>query len=176
MKKFIALFLAAVLLFSVVACSGGKTSDDSSGKVDVDLVELGENGQDFEDIEGAMPGMNYAKVVKAENVGGADAWVRIKLNKTVEPAKGVTAQLDPGLVGLDVQDGLWKEKDGWYYYSKALRPGESSEALFTSVSLHTDMANEWQNARIFIDVFMEATQVANNGSTVFEAAGWPDKY
>ena len=35
------------------------------------------------------------------------------------------------------------------------------------------MSNMYQESKAVIKVNAQATQVANNGSTVFEAAGWP---
>ena len=148
----------------------------SSGRVDVELIELADDGSNFKNIEGALPGETYAKVVQAKNTGESDAWVRMKLVKTVKPAKAAAAALNAELVKLNIHGGKWVEKDGWYYYDSPLKPEAVTPALLGAVTLDLTMGNEWQEAQLLIDVYLEAVQVANNGSTVFEAAGWPDKY
>ena len=42
------------------------------------------------------------------------------------------------------------------------------------VIFDTDMGNEFKSSTVTIDVQAQATQVANNGATVLEAAGWPN--
>ena len=37
-----------------------------------------------------------------------------------------------------------------------------------------DMGNMYQNSQAVIKVSAQATQVKNNGTDVFSAAGWPD--
>ena len=37
------------------------------------------------------------------------------------------------------------------------------------------MGNDYQESVFEVTVHAQATQVANNGSTVLEAAGWPEK-
>ncbi|MBQ4332120.1 MAG: hypothetical protein IJC31_09805 [Spirochaetaceae bacterium] len=145
----------------------------SSGKVDIELVELSsEDGKAFEDVSGVMPGQSHSKIVMAENVGESDAWIRFRLKKTITAADGKT-KLDESLVKPDVNSEGWTEKDGWYYYDKALKPGEKTAPFISAVGFDMSMSNEWKNAVISLDVYMQAVQVANNGSTVLEAQGWP---
>jgi hypothetical protein len=49
----------------------------------------------------------------------------------------------------------------------------TTEPLFTTVSFSIEMGNIYQNSRSTVEINAQATQVANNGTTVFEAAGWP---
>jgi len=183
MKKKLIVFVLAMLclMVAVLGTAAYYTADVTthnvitSGNIKVKLVELGEGDKEFEDIEGAMPGMDIAKVVKARNVGKGDAWVRIRLTKTVEAGEGVTAQLDGSLVTLDINSKDWTERDGWYYYNGVLAPGAYTTPVISTVSLADDMENEWQNAKIIIDVYMQATQVANNGTSALTAdvKSWP---
>ena len=66
----------------------------------------------------------------------------------------------------------WTEKDGYYYYTKPLKPGEVTAPIFTAVTFNADMGNEYQNATATVDVFAQAVQTANNGATVMDAQGW----
>ena len=77
----------------------------------------------------------------------------------------------PRLTRLNTAD--WTEKDGYYYYTKPLKPGEVTAPIFTAVTFKADMGNEYQNATATVDVFAQAVQTANNGATVMDAQGWP---
>ena len=117
---------------------------------------------------------------KAHNVittGGIDitvqeAWVRVKVEKNIRLQGQGTA--DAGLVELTRNTADWTEKDGYYYYTKALKPGEVTAPIFTAVTFKADMGNEYQNATATVDVSAQAVQTANNGATVMDAQGWPN--
>ena len=69
----------------------------------------------------------------------------------------------------------WTElEDGFYYYNDVLKAGDTTSPLFTSVIFDKSMGNLYQNCTVNIDVQAQATQVANNGTNVFEAKGWPE--
>ena len=70
---------------------------------------------------------------------------------------------------------MWKEKDGYFYYSNPVEPGETTVPLFTKVIFSVFMGNDYQESIFEVTVHAQATQVANNGSTVFDAVGWPEK-
>ena len=134
----------------------------------------------FQNYTLAMPGAEATKVVTVENTGGKDAWVRLQVGKSYELATPVTrasldqARAEEELIHLLINSEDWTEKDGWYYYNKILKPGETSAPLFTAIMLDYKLGNVWQGATVTIQVDMGAVQSANNGSTVLEAAGWPE--
>ena len=68
----------------------------------------------------------------------------------------------------------WKEKDGFYYYKDVLNPDETTKPLFTEVLFSSKMGDIYQQSKATINVIAYATQVANNGTDVFTAAGWPE--
>ena len=151
----------------------------TSGNIDIELVEMAKVGDElvpFEDVDGMMPGSAASKIVYVTNTGANDAWVRIKLDKAV--ALEGEGQADLGIINLDLNLGTaadqWTEKDGYYYYNSMLKPTESTKPLFTEVKFDTGMGNEYKSSTVTIDVQAQATQVANNGATVLEAAGWPN--
>lgn len=144
----------------------------TTGTIDVELIETGEDGRPFEDIDGAMPGGSYAKEVTVNNTGTADAYVRVKVDMSIELANGEEGDvLLLGLIGLDTTN--WEYKDGYYYYKEALKPGETTPPLFTGVSISEQMDNPYQNCTISVDVSAQAVQVANNGDSATAALGWP---
>ena len=148
----------------------------TSGGVDIQLHEFSERGNEelipWEDVDGVMPGAEISKIAVVENTGASDAWVRIKVEKTVYLADGDKG--NPEVMELDIRDAFWTEQDGYYYYNDPLAPGETTPPLFTTVTFDAvKMDNEYQGSKAFIDVKADAVQVANNGDAVLEAAGWP---
>lgn len=129
----------------------------------------------FEDVFDVMPGEAVSKIVEIENVGSSDAWIRIKLDKSLNLAEGVTGEVDLDLISYDIDTENWTEKDGYYYYNHILAPGETTAPLFTQVLFSKDMSNLYQNSQALIKVTAQATQVSHNGQTVLEAAGWPSE-
>ena len=126
----------------------------------------------FEDLEGIMPGMTVTKIAEIKNTGASDAWVRVKVEKNIQ-LQG-EGKPDTGLVELTLNTADWTEKDGYYYYTKVLKPGEVTAPIFTAVTFKPDMGNEYQNATATVDVTAQAVQTANNGATVMDAQGWPN--
>ena len=147
----------------------------TSGGVDIQLHEFSDRGHDepipWQDVDGVMPGAEISKIVTVQNTGASDAWVRIKVEKTVYLAGGDKG--NPEVMKLDIKDAFWTEQGGFYYYNSALKPGETTPPLFTTVTFDPKMGNQYQGSTAHIDVKADAVQVANNGNAVLEAAGWP---
>ena len=118
-----------------------------------------------------MPGEDMTKVVTVKNIGDFDAWIRLRFVTSAEgdgiPTEGELPML------LDVDTEAWTLSDGWYYYNAKLEPSVTAEPLFTTVTFPEEMGNEWQNAVFHISIDMQAVQVANNGTSALDAAGWP---
>ena len=149
----------------------------TSGAIDIELIEKAiKDGKevDFEDVEGIMPGMDISKIVKIENTGDSDAFVRIKLGYKVVLADGTEVEPDESLVKIDFDDANWTWTDGnIWYYNKPLKSGETTPPLFTTVAFSTAIGNDYQGAKFTIDVSAQAVQAANNGTDPAAAAGWP---
>ncbi len=182
--------IAALCVLCLVTAIGGTlayfTAEDTatnvitSGNINIELQEtaITEDGDKilFEDSQerfGVMPGEEVSKIVQVKNTGANDAYVRIKITKSIELAKGVEGTPDVSLIDMDFNKEFWTEKDGYYYYQLPLAPGATTEPLFNNVIFNTDMGNMYQNSTAIILVDVYATQVKNNGATVFDAAGWP---
>ena len=123
-------------------------------------------------MTGVMPGMTVTKIAEIKNTGASDAWVRVKVEKNIKLQGEGTP--DTGLVELTLNTTDWTEKDGYFYYTKALKPGEVTAPIFTAVTFKADMGNEYQNATATVDVSAQAVQTANNGDAVMDANGWPN--
>lgn len=190
-QKVLMAALVLLLAFSAVCgtmayftTQGTATNVITAGNLSAVIHEYAdvEMTKPFENLKGVMPGDAAIKVVTVENTGDNDAWVRLSVTKSYKLAAERVAVLgaddvasrEVELIHLDINSDYWTEKDGWYYYNEILKPGQTTEPLFTSVTLDPSLSNVWQNAEFGIDVHMEAVQVANNGATALEAAGWPD--
>lgn len=147
----------------------------TTGNIKIKLHEQHktDNGlEPFEDVIDVMPGDSVSKIVTVENTGNNSAWVRIALDKAITLAEGVEGEIDLTLVSFDIGEA-WVERDGWYYYTEVLGKGEITSPLFENVIFSVDMGNMYQNSTATVTVLAHATQTAHNGTTVWEAAGWP---
>lgn len=148
----------------------------TSGNIEIELIEMMESEEGlipFEDQTGVMPGAEISKIVTVKNTGGQPAYIRVSVDKSIILADGTTDGVDLTLVSCDFNYDKWTEKDGFYYYNNVLDAGAETEPLFTTVTFAKEMGNKYQNCTAEIDVQAQATQVANNGTNVFEALGWP---
>ena len=151
----------------------------TSGDIDIQLQETAmQNGQEvlFEQPQErvkVMPSQKMSKIVRVKNTGANAAYVRISISKSIELVKEVQDEPDVSLLELDFDSENWTAKDGYYYYNMPLEPGDTTEALFNSVTFSPSMGNMYQNSTAIIQVKAQATQVKNNGASVFEDAGWP---
>ena len=177
------LLILSVLAICVAIVAAGTlayfTAEDTahnvitSGGVDIELKEWAdeEKTKPFENLSGVMPNTTVTKIAEVKNTGASDAWVRVKVEKNIKLQGEGTP--DTGLVELTLNTDDWTEKDGYFYYTKALKPGEVTAPIFTAVTFNADMGNEYQNATATVDVFAQAVQTANNGTSALTASGWP---
>ena len=180
------LLLVALIVCCLATAAAGTiayfTAEETSYNVittaalDVDLIEETDGGDPWpeEGFDGIEPGMDVTKIAYAENTGDTDAYVRMIVDKVITAAPGVTKELDFEHITLDINTKYWAEKDGIYYYKEVLKPGKETEPLFTNVHFGVELGNEYMNAKVQINVTMQAVQAKNNGSSALVAAGWPE--
>lgn len=146
----------------------------TTGGVKIAVQEWADEGKTkpFENLSGVMPNTTVTKIAEVKNTGASDAWIRVKVEKNIQLQGEGTP--DTGLVELTINTTDWTEKDGYFYYTKALKPGEVTAPIFTAVTFKADMGNEYQNATATVDVSAQAVQTANNGDAVMDAKGWPN--
>ena len=146
----------------------------TTGGVEITVQEWAdeEKTKPFEDLTGVMPNTTVTKIAEIKNTGASDAWVRVKVEKNIKLQGDGTPDTD--LVELTLNTADWTEKDGFFYYTKALKPGEVTAPVFTAVTFNATMGNEYQNATATVDLSAQAVQTANNGDTVMDAQGWPN--
>jgi hypothetical protein len=185
MKKKITVAAAIVICASIAV--GGSVAyftheETSTGEVSTDGLEItlekwaeAADGSLIPtgDSDEIVPGSEVSKVVWVTNTGAREAWVRVSIEEAMTLADG--GEGDLSLMSLDLNTEDWTEQDGYYYYLSALAPGQDTEPLFTTVTFSTEMDDGYQNSTAYIDIDAQATQVAHNGDTVLEAAGWPSE-
>ena len=147
----------------------------TTGALSMRLVEEGADGKPFpkEGITGILPNMEVTKKVYVENTGDVDMYVRIALDQKIESLSDPAAQLNFEHISLDINTADWTKQGDYYYYKKALKLGQATNPLFTTVSFDAKMGNEYMNARVRIDVDAQAVQSKNNTDSPLTAAGWP---
>lgn len=180
-RKLLILSVLAICIATVAAgslaffTSEGKAHNViTTGGVEIAISEWADEERTvpFEDLTGAMPGATVTKIAEVKNTGASDAWVRVKVEKNITLSGEGTPDTD--LVELELNTADWMEKDGYYYYTKVLKPGEVTAPVFTAVTFNAEMGNEYQNATATVDVSAQAVQTANNGDTATDAMGWPN--
>lgn len=123
-----------------------------------------------EPLDDVMPGNEVERVVYVKNVGDSELYTRISLEKVV---KTQAENLPSAPVLLDIDTQNWQEADGYYYYMRVLKPGESTAPLFTTVTFEKGMDNRYMDAKVEINVTAQAVQSAHNGTDALLAQGWP---
>ncbi len=179
-RKIMVLAASAAVLFAAVYgtlayfSAAGRTSNViTAGNIKMALHQETADGRSCaEAICGLMPGQSVDRVVYVENTGDNALYARIKLTPSARAKDGAVLSFGP--VSLDIDTTKWKlGEDGWYYYQSALEKGGKSEPLFKEIRFAADMGNDYMDASVSIGVSAQAVQCANNGGTVWQAAGWP---
>ncbi len=152
-----------------------KTKDENGAEID-----FPENG-----IDGVMPGASVSKIVSVKNKGTADAWIRVKVEKSIQDPGGKELPLEVTVDGriipilsFIIDDAKWiKGNDEYYYFTQAVAPEKSTDVLFEEVHFASEMGNEYQKCTTNIVVSAQAVQAANNpipdGGDVTDIKGWP---
>lgn len=156
----------------------------TSGAVDIAIEEWQETEEGLkpypegESIE-VMPGTEVSKIVTVRNLE-EESWIRARFVVTVLDGNKAVMELTPErldeVIHIAVDTDEWLRKEGdpvWWYCAKPTGTDDATAALFSSVVFDkVNMTNEFQNCEVWIDVYAEAVQTANNGSSGLEAAGW----
>lgn len=185
MKKQIvlaALALALILMtgFGTMAyftSESTATNVITTGSVGVEIKETSadKSGEEipFTSPAEVMPGGGISKIVRVENTGNQPAFIRVSLTYKALTEEGEATDSPNEFISPDIDEEMWIEKDGFYYYKDIVGPGKETEPLFTEVVFSPQMGNEYMNARFILDVKAQGVQSANNGFSSTEAVGFP---
>ena len=145
----------------------------SAGNIKLEIHEKTASGEDFPE-EGiiVMPGDTVSKIVTVENTGDHPLYLRVKLTEGVSDE----ALTDDDCLDININRSCWLEKDGYYYYYRALQSGETTEQLFSEVYFDLyNIDNKYLGKHFTLNVAASAVQSENNGSDVLNAIGWPEE-
>ncbi|MGX7244201.1 hypothetical protein ACWOC1_05070 [Enterococcus quebecensis] len=114
-----------------------------------------------------LPNKPVEKKVTIANIGTVNQFVRVMLHPEIRLESNSSIQLLPSKIGeeilLDLNNIDWKlGEDGYYYYLKALRTGESNrtENLFTQVKLKNELGKKYHGATFSFLIKVEAINCA----------------
>ncbi len=179
--RFLAIGLASMLvcLLSQPALAyyttlGTATNVVTSGNITLQINEMTEQGTEFPE-EGVyvIPGDIVSKVVTVENVCEHPFYLRVKL------VYGIDSQELPyeDCFKLNINTENWAFKDGWYYYTGILQPGEETPHVFSHVEIvGSQVDNSYIGKTLQLTVLAQAVQSENNpieNNDTTTAAGWP---
>lgn len=173
----------AMLLSSYAYFTASTDSSENrivAGTVGVDVVNLGSSapggsaGTELDPIK-ILPGYVEMREIYAKNTGDIALYVRARTETAItlsEGNSGRQSEVDNSLVIFDIDDTYWKYRDGYYYYALPLLAGEVTSELFSQILFSKDMGNLYKDSTIRVKIVFEMVQFNNNGSNVFDAAGW----
>ena len=182
-RKILCLSVIAIMLAILAAgtiayftAEGRARNVITNGSVEIELKEWADENktEPFKNLEGVMPNTTVTKIAEIKNIGKSDAWIRVKIQKSIELK--YEGNPDTDLVELNLNDTDWITDGEYYYYKNALKPGETTTPIFTSVTFKAAMGNEYQGAKATVDIYAQAVQTANNPATdgdVKTVKGWP---
>lgn len=190
-KRKIILLATALCLVAILAMGSTLayfTADDSAtneftaGNVQIDLTEPKWEEQGQEDAPEVYPGEALAKDPTVKNTGKNPCFVRISVTGwdcLPDPAGDITYRTD--WVDGKLGDNWELHTDGYYYYTKVLAAGETTDALFDQIVIPLDLENDLTGTTYKLDVKAYAVQAQGalgknwagvQAMTMAEIAAW----
>ena len=139
----------------------------TSGSIRIAIVEQQQNEDGTmapypEEAIPVMPGAEVSKIVTIRNEAEQEAWVRAQVTIAVLDADGEPLEIPERMIVLGGGDAAWKEKDGFFYYTKPLAGAAETESLFETVTFDAEaMDNAYQGCTVTVSVAAQALQVKN---------------
>lgn len=174
LSKIIVAASAACYLFSAITAYAAWTSSGSTdnyvsmGSYKTTIVE------EYTQPQHVDPSDTVDKIVNVKNSGTVGTFIRVAVEKQIGDvdAGGVFTPdktLDPEMIRITYNDTVWKNGgDGYFYYLKELKPGETTEEpLFKSYTLDPAAGNAYRKKQGHIVVKMESVQAEGNAVTLW---------
>jgi len=155
------LLTALLLIFSCYqTLAAWRVETATINMVSMDSV-TGEITEVYEQNPTIYPGAEVEKVVRVKNTGTAAVFVRVKITKLWEdpalPANNI-------LIDFNQTDWYYDAADGYFYYRRALLPGESTQPLMESFRLDGSSGSAYRGKTASIVVSMECIQANEAGA------------
>lgn len=150
MRKRIVIILAATLAAGVGA---GTSYAYLTGQDEVENVFQASGTEitveeEFTPIEEVTPGCVIKKAPRIVSQSSTLCYVRMRVNFSDQDAQ-------KKCLPLEINPGWIEKEDGFYYWQKPLKPGESTGTLFDKVTIRSDVKKEELEA-FDLDVYAEA--------------------
>lgn len=179
--RFLAIGLAAMLVclltqpaLAYYTTVGTATNVVTSGDISLKIKEMTDQGNAFPtDGVYVIPGDIVSKIVTIENICEHPFYLRVKL---VYGASGEELPAED-CFKLNINTENWTLKDGWYYYTGVLQPGEETPELFSHVEIVGNKVDtSYIGKTLQLTVQAQAVQSENNpieNNDTTTASGWP---
>lgn len=124
------LIIFSVLLLGIIGTAFGFLHSNDSLR---NVFTIGKNVSEITEEwtppnRGLRPGETCKKVVRVSNTGSVPCYVRVFAE--------IIEQDTRDKIDVDYNTDSWtKHDDGYYYYNKAINPGEKTEPLFTRLKV-----------------------------------------
>ncbi len=143
-----------------------------TGKLAADIAE------EYQQNQIVYPGDVISKKVNVSNVGDVESIIRVKVTKAWEQIQDdgsliidSTLSTDNILIAYNTTVWAYDDADGYFYYKKILKPGETTvEPLFSEFRITDSTDNTFANMHAKIDIDMESVQAAYGGATLWGKA------
>jgi len=179
--RFLAIGLAALLVclltqpaLAYYTTVGTATNVVTSGNITLRIKETTDQGNEFPtDGVYVIPGDIVSKVVTVENICEHPFYLRVKL------VYGASDEELPAedCFKLNINAENWTLKDGWYYYTGILQPGEETPEFFSHVEIvGSKVDTGYIGKTLQLTVKVQAVQSENNpieNNDTTTAVGWP---
>lgn len=188
-KKLLVAALAVIMVVTAIAGASlayltdeeEATNEFTVGNVDIELTEPNWDATGKAEAEDVYPGEPLAKDPTVENVGKNPCFLRISVSALDQFA----AAYDGAMITYrtDYVDGKLGENwvlhtDGYFYYTKVLAAGETTDALFDQIVIPFELTNNESTAPIVVNAYAVQAQGARpsfsavQAMTVEEIAAW----
>lgn len=172
-KIVIGLSAACYLFSSVTAYASWSTSGQADNFLSMGAYKTSIE-EEYTQPEHVDPSQEVSKIVNVKNTGTVGTFVRVAIEKQIGDVNENNdfvpdETLDPEMILITCDDTVWKEdSDGFYYYLKELKPGETTEKpLFESFTLSQEAGNAYKKKEGRIIVKMESIQAAGNAISMW---------
>lgn len=154
---------------------GIATNVVTSGDIALTIHEKTADGADFP-AEGVnvIPGDVVDKIVTVENSCAHPFYLRVKLVNS----SSSDSLLPQDCLQVDLNTAAWTlREDGYIYYNRVLQAGETTEPVFTQVTVSGQaLTREDIGTTLGLTVKAYAVQSAHNtAANPWEASGWPQE-
>ena len=120
--------------------------------------------EEYEQGVTVYPGGTINKKAEVINASNVDAIARVKVLCSWSD-KDNSDFLDTEKIDIKYNDDFWVFKDGYYYYTKILKPGDISEPVMTEFSLSEDVGNDYAGATGKIIITLDLLQAGGGAES-----------